>query len=462
MMVKAANRGIIIGLLAFVCLILGIALFAYTSGQRSLAAGQTIRGSAPTATGPALAPSPAAGTPADPSSQPAPQDLPEPDPWTGTTRVTVLIMGLDYRDWEDNQGPPRTDTMMLLTIDPSSQTAGMISIPRDLYVDLPGFGPNKINVAYRFGELYDLPGGGPGLAVRTVEAVLGVNVDYYAQVDFFAFERLIDEIGGVEVDVPQEITVDPIGAGNTVVLQPGPQLLDGPTALAYARSRKTEGGDFDRARRQQQVILAIRDRVLSLDALPRLVLRAPQLYAQFGQSIHTDLSLEQMIQLAWLAQQIPPENIKRGLIGPNQAVEGRSPEDEAILQPIPAGIRQLVEAVFSTVPGTVTAQGNELAAQALQEAARIRLVDASGVEGLGQDTAAYLRGLGLNVTLRLAGEPVSSTRIIDHRGLPATVKYLLEVMQLDRSHVDTLYDPGSSAEIEILLGADWARENPLP
>ncbi len=91
------------------------------------------------------------------------------EPWDGSDRVTVLFMGLDYRDWVDSEGPPRTDSMMLVTVDPVSQSAGMLSIPRDLWTEIPGFEHNRINTAYFLGESYNLPGGGPALAMKTVE-----------------------------------------------------------------------------------------------------------------------------------------------------------------------------------------------------------------------------------------------------------------------------------------------------
>jgi LCP family protein required for cell wall assembly len=99
---------------------------------------------------------------------------------------------------------------------------------------IPGFEYGRINTAYPLGIAFEVPGGGPTLAMQTVEALVGVPIDYYAIIDFFAFEQLIDELGGIYVDVPNEITVDPIGKGNTLTLSPGRQLLDGGTALAYA------------------------------------------------------------------------------------------------------------------------------------------------------------------------------------------------------------------------------------
>src|SRR5690606_15522016 len=146
------------------------------------------------------------------------------------------------------------DTMIVLSVDPVAKTAGMISVPRDLWAVIPGFTPNKINTAYYFGELYKIPGGGPELAMRTVEQTIGVPIDYYAVIDFDSFVKFIDLIGGVKVDVQSAITVDPVGSDtNPKNLKPGVQVLPGAVALAYARERHVEGGDFSRSERQQQV-----------------------------------------------------------------------------------------------------------------------------------------------------------------------------------------------------------------
>jgi len=155
---------------------------------------------------------------------------PTPEPWDGASRVTVLVMGLDFRDWEAGEGAPRTDTMILLTLDPLTRTAGILSIPRDLWVNIPGFDYGRINTAYSLGEAFKLPGGGPGLAMATVEELLGVPIDYYAQVDFGAFVRFIDEIGGVKLEVKEKIVVDPLGDNNTKKLKPGVQTLPGDLA----------------------------------------------------------------------------------------------------------------------------------------------------------------------------------------------------------------------------------------
>jgi len=259
-------------------------------------------------------------------------------------------MGLDYRDWQAGEGPPRTDTMILLTIDPLTKTAGMLNVPRDLWVNIPGYEYARINTAYPLGIAFNDPrGGGPGLAMATVEQLLGVPIDYYAIIDFYAFEQFIDELGGINMTVTNEIAIDPIGKGNTVYLKPGNYLFKGSTALAYARARYTEGGDFDRANRQQQVILAIRDRILDLGPA-KVATRAPALYNELAAGIHTNLSLDDAMKLGWLALEIPMESVQRGAIAPPKAVSlAKSPDGtQDILVPVPDQIRVIRDQVFAS------------------------------------------------------------------------------------------------------------------
>jgi LCP family protein required for cell wall assembly len=270
-----------------------------------------------------------------------------PQAWTGSERVTILLMGLDYRDWVAGEGTPRTDSMMLVTIDPLTHTAGMLSIPRDLWVEIPGFGHNRINTAYMFGESARLPGGGPGLAMQTVEDLLGVPVQYFAVIEFSAFERMIDEIGGIDVLVTERIKISPIGR-LSLWLEPKAHHLDGAQALAYARVRKGAGDDFGRARRQQQVALAVIDRVVGFDMIPTLIVRAPALYQELAAGIRTNMTLEQMISLGFLAVQIPEDIIQRGVIAPPDMVGFHTlPNGQAVLRPVPDRIRALRDEIFT-------------------------------------------------------------------------------------------------------------------
>jgi LCP family protein required for cell wall assembly len=374
-------------------------------------------------------------------------------------------MGLDLRDWEGG-GPSRTDTMLLYTLDPVTHSAGMLSIPRDLWVNIPGFEYGKINTAYYLGEAYDVAGGGPGLAIETVEELLGIPINYYGEVDFDAFVRLVDEIGGIEVNVPEEISVDPLGPHNTVTLQPGSQMLDGQTALAYARNRDTIGGDFDRAERTQQVIMAVKDRVFSLDMLPTLITKAPILYKELASSVRTNMTLEEAIKLAWLAQQISPENIQRAVIGLDQVEMAISADGLDILQPDPDAIRLLRDEIFTaTGPigplATATIANPEERMQ--EENATVSVLNATRTAGLAAETTEFLLSKGINVTLTdNAQEESANTVIIDYTGNPYTVQYLINLLKIQPSNIYSRYDPNSEADIAILLGEDWASDNPMP
>ena len=174
---------------------------------------------------------------------PPPVSIPEsdlPPAWDGASRINILLIGLDYRDWLANEGAPRSDTMIVFTIDPLAKTAGMLSIPRDMWVNIPGFGYSRINTAYSSGEGSKLPGGGPELARRTAEQFLGVPIQYYAQVDFFTFVEFIDLIGGVEIYNDEDLRLDPVGGGKDKIRLTccGIRELNGERALAYARFRK--------------------------------------------------------------------------------------------------------------------------------------------------------------------------------------------------------------------------------
>ena len=391
---------------------------------------------------------------------------PTPPAWDGAQRVTLLLMGLDYRDWVSGEGPPRTDTMILFTIDPINRTAGMLSIPRDLWVNIPGYTYGRINTAYQLGEAYKLPGGGPGLAIETVEELLGVPIDYYALVDFYAFESFIDEIGGVKVEIPEKINVDPLGDDNVKTLRPGVQTLSGELALAYARARKTEGGDFDRAVRQQQIIMGIRNQVLRYNILPTMIGKAGLLYNELSSGVHTNLNLDQALKLAWLASQISVENIKKGIIGPPDQVSlAVSPDGEQqVLKPITEKIRLLRDEIF-TESGPTSPMGGDMSVeeQIQAEGARVAVLNASYTPGMAARTTEYLTSLGLNITVTdNAQNATTYTEIIFHRGKPYTVSYLVELMNISEFRIRYFNDPTSDVDIVLILGDDWANNNPMP
>lgn len=404
------------------------------------------------------------GTPVSlPGGALQPEGGPTAEPWDGNSRVTILLMGLDYKDWEAGE-VPRTDSMILLTIDPMTSSAGMLSIPRDMWVNIPGYDYYKINQAYYFGELDQLPGGGPALAVKTVESFIGVPINYYAQIDFGAFVRVIDEIGGVKIDVPEKITIDPIGDSPKVTLEPGRYTLNGELALAYARSRKGSGDDFARAERQQQVILAVRDRILQFDQMPSLVTKAPKIYQEISSGLQTNLTFDQAFRLGLLAMELPAENIRKAVIGPSEVEFAKSPDGLDILIPYPDRIRLVRDQVFTSGDSiSPIALTEDLKSQVATEAARISVQNGSYTTGLAALTAEFFRSQGLTVTEETnASDIYSVTTIYVLSGKPYTVRYLADIMQVENIRIYNRYEPTASVDLIVTLGTDWADANPMP
>jgi LCP family protein required for cell wall assembly len=383
-------------------------------------------------------------------------------PWDGNSRINVLVMGMDSRE-ADSDDIPRTDTMILFSMDPQSRTAGMLSIPRDLWVEIPGFDYSKINTAYRLGEVYKIAERGPGLALDTVENLLGMEIDYYTIVDFNAFEDFIDELGGVTVMVPDKIVVDPLGKHNTETLKAGEHLMPGYLALAYARSRNSSGSDFDRAGRQQQVVMAIRDQILSAEMLPTLIKNSPALYQSLSSGISSNLTLMQLVRLAWVAQQIPGENIRQGVIGVDQVDFAYSYDGQDILRPLPDEIRQLRDLIFS-LSGPVVPMAPQGDTQVLvdEEYATLMILNGTYTAGLASQSADYLRTSGLTVAEPgNANEYYEMTTIIDYTGNPHTVAMIVELMSISAENVFHRYDVTGPADVVVIVGQDWADDNPM-
>jgi polyisoprenyl-teichoic acid--peptidoglycan teichoic acid transferase len=354
--------------------------------------------------------------------------------------------------------------MMLVTVDPVSKTLGMLSIPRDLWVDIPGFDYGKINTAYFLGEVYKLPGGGPALAVQTVQALIGVPIQYYAQVDFTSFVQLIDSMGGLDMYIHQRIKIGVIGQ-HSQYLEPGVQTLTGAQVLGYARNRYTAGDDTDRSKRQQEVLLAIFNQVRQFNMLPTLVAKAPELYQEIQSGVHTNMTLQQAIQLAWLMQQIPEQNIRKEVIGPPKDVTyATSPDGLDIDIPVPDQIRLKRDDVFATggPVGPAAAQSSDVNALIMAENARVVIHNGSADPSLPARTAQYLRGKGVNVTSdTTAGQAAAQSTIIDYAGKPYTLKLLVEMLGIENSRVINRYDPNSSVDVEVTLGSTFAKNNPL-
>ncbi|MBI4321357.1 MAG: LCP family protein [Chloroflexi bacterium] len=358
--------------------------------------------------------------------------------WTGTDRVNILLLGLDQREDERGQ-PTRSDTLIVLTIDPVTKSAGVLSIPRDLWASIPGHGQNKINTAYFFGEV-EKRGNGPALAKRAVQELLGIPLHNYALVDFQGFERLIDAIGGVVIDVDRPVKDDEYPSSNygvmRVYIPAGLQRMDGRTALQYARSRHSDS-DIYRMKRQQKVLFAARSQALQLNLLPRL----PTLLNTLRQSIQTDLSATDILSLARLAKDFDTKNIVSKAIDESMIADVN--RDGSVLVANKQDLSKLLNELFSDP-------------RLKEESARIEVQNGTERSGLAGAVANKLRGLGYTITrIGNATADYKETVIIDYGDKKRTVKTLTDVMKVTQKNVRSSSSADNvDVDILIILGQD--------
>ncbi|KAB8141816.1 LytR family transcriptional regulator [Chloroflexia bacterium SDU3-3] len=262
--------------------------------------------------------------------------------------VTMLLLGVDRRPHEG--GGTRADTVIVVRLDPDAQRVAMLSLPRDLVVSIPGYGYARINAAHAYGD-QDGAGGGLALMRRTVSGLLGVPIDYVAEIDFAGFVGAIDSIGGIDINVPSEI-YDPeyptMDYGYTVAhFLPGEQHMDGERALMYARTRHADS-DFRRMDRQQQVLMGVLDNMRAKNSFQQL-----QSIADISEAmrsyIQTDISEQKMASLAWGFRSLAPSAVERYSLSGADIVEGTNPEDPYALTAAPGAIARLTQLLLHGV-----------------------------------------------------------------------------------------------------------------
>lgn len=224
--------------------------------------------------------------------------------------VNILFLGSDQRPGET----ARADTILLMRFDRNNKAISQLSIPRDTLADIPGYGEEKINSAYAYG--------GPALQIRAVEALTGVPVHHYVELDFSGFPAIVDSLGGVDMEVPKAIDSQyPQGLGWTQVhFDAGPQHMDGNRALTYVRVRYSDD-DFQRMGRQQQFVQALQRRLTS----PANIIKMPLLAPGMVENMTTDLSTNELLMLSWIKLRTPAEkNRKFVLVGDSANISGGS------------------------------------------------------------------------------------------------------------------------------------------
>ena len=276
--------------------------------------------------------------------------------------MNILVLGSDHRQAEE-EAYGRSDTIILIHVDPDRDYLSVMSLPRDLRVEVPGYGLEKINAAFAYG--------GPALTIRTVEQLTGVDINHYMEVDFEAFQDITDALGGVYVDVDRRYYNDN-PQWELIKLAPGYQLLDGADALDYVRFRHDLNADFGRMERQQRFLSAMREQAMGWN----LPFKLPGLISALFANISTDLGTNDILKLAYWGIRLDGSRIRQvSLVANTETINGVSY--------VIASEGELADAItaFRTTPGTASASSTAGASESTASTeSSAAAPDLSGVE----------------------------------------------------------------------------------
>lgn len=384
----------------------------------------------------------------------------------GDGRVNILLLG---RGGEGHEGADLTDTIILVSIDPLEKSAGLVSIPRDLYVKVPGEGSMKINSVYYTGKSKVLnkskkpndeikkqaDNAGFDLVENSVEEVLGIPVHYHAMVDFSGFKQAIDTVGGVDINVPtavyEQMRID--GKNYILNVKPGNKHFGGFEALAYARSRHTSSrGDFDRSERQRLMILALKEKIFSVGTLSNPA-KVSSLISQFGNHVQTNFSSQDISSLYDLGKSINGANVTSiGLADPpNNFVKTANIGGLSVVIPTAGNgnYKDINNYIRNTLKDSYMKREN----------ASVIVLNGTGRSSLGSTKADELKSYGYNV-VKVDNAPTrnySKTVIVDMKR--GDKKYTRNYLEKRFKVVSTNNLPDASiqadtADFVIILGND--------
>jgi LCP family protein required for cell wall assembly len=359
--------------------------------------------------------------------------------------VNILLLGLDSTV---NLGAQNSDVIIVVSVNKRTRQVAMLSIPRDLWVYIPTYGWNRINTAHRRGYSMNYPGKGPGLLADTIELNLGIPTQHWARVDFTGFQKVVDELGGVDMTVACPINLrykKPTSpTEEEMILQPGVYHMDGQLALRYVRTRRGSS-DFDRARRQQQFLKAMW--VQSKD--PGIILKIPGLFSALKGSVTTDLSLGDLLSMARVGIGIKPQNVHSYYIGANETKDWMTPQGWAVLLQRPDRIQKVVARFAAPQSNTED--------QVASEGASVQVLNGTPKEYLSRYAADQLQWYGVTVTSH-GNAPTRDhkvTQIIVYRDKPKAVALLASLLKVKPANIVSQPDESQAADIQVILGADY-------
>ncbi|OGL25013.1 hypothetical protein A2884_02380 [Candidatus Saccharibacteria bacterium RIFCSPHIGHO2_01_FULL_48_12] len=320
----------------------------------------------------------------------------------GDSRINILLVGIGGPEHAD--GTNATDTIMISSIDPVNNTSALLSIPRDLWVHVPGDGSQKINAVYLQGLSSTKKGGNDGMRAglalldKTLDDVLDIPIHYHVLVDFAAFREVVNAVGGIDINVPEDLAVyeqlwdEATGKHYTLDVKPGQQHFDGTKALFFARSRKTSPrGDFDRSERQRLVLVAMKDKVLSAGTFSNPV-KVVQLLDSLGQNIYTDFDTESIKCIYERVSKVPASAVKSLDMAnpPNELLTTANLGGTSIVRP-KAGL-------FAYDDINTFIRNSLRDGFIVKENSAVAVYNATSSDGLATEQADLLKSYGYNVT----------------------------------------------------------------
>src|SRR5687767_11714139 len=363
----------------------------------------------------------------------------------GQETVNFLLIGSDVRSGTSF----RTDTMVIAILRPNEGQVSLISIPRDLWVSIPEWGNQRINTAYQHGISVGYPGGGPGLLKDTILYNLGIRIDHTAMVDFSGFSQIVDTLGGVDVPVSCAYTdwrlidpsFDPYNENNWHLYTTGPGLIhmDGDLALWYARSRQ-KSSDFDRGRRQQEVLRALFSQALQTGTLARI----PELYNNLQSTVETDLGLADLLQLAVYAPKMTNADIRSYYIRPPLVSSWITNGGAYVLLPNKEMLQQMLTEALS--PSTQVVEKQSIV---------IDVMNGTTIEGYETLAANRLNYAGYETHIIPSDRTdYAYSVLIDKTGTQDSTP-ILNVMGMLPGSVISSPDPNSKAHYLLIVGYDY-------
>jgi len=393
-----------------------------------------------------------------PSITPLPTDTPlPPTPEPGAMPpielgaydlFNILLIGSDKRP---RVAGYRTDALVIVSVNRTVGSVSLLSLPRDLYVYIPGHGYDRINAAALWGDLYKLNGGGIGTLIAAVRYNFGIRIDRFAQVNFDGFKAIIDRLGGIEIAVDCPITdyrlrkgADPNVLANyqLFTLEAGVHHMDGAFALWYVRSRNGTS-DFDRNRRQQAMLRAIFQALRERGQLEQL----PALWHDLTEIVKTDLTLGDLLSLLPIALNLNNWSLRSYFISPQQVSSWQTPQGAAVLVPNREAIRaELIK--FLTPP-----PANALT----RERPTVAIYNGSGRADWDRVAAERLAWEGFTPQAMGESERIAATRVYDHTGgaKPGSLRLLLRALNLSPRNVIERPDPNADTDFKVVLGANY-------